>query len=117
MASPVYAVLCAMVAAAFCTLLGYAVGRSQLPRGLAIGAAPVMGWAVHSALALPVFILAGFSSVTVIAFAALCMLAAVALLLVPAWAADDKGAAIPAWTYGAAGLLALVPAVALLPKV
>ena len=38
-----------------------------------IGAAPVMGWAVHSAATLPIFFLIGFSPLAVVAVAALCV--------------------------------------------
>ena len=55
MASPVNAALCALIATAFWTWLGYALGRHLFPRVLAIGAAPVIGWAVHSAAMLPIY--------------------------------------------------------------
>ena len=54
MASPINAVLCALVGAAFWSALGYAIARDLLPRVLALGAAPVVGWAVFSAMALPI---------------------------------------------------------------
>ena len=73
MASPVNAALCAMLATAFWSLLGYALTRHLLPRALAIGAAPVTGWAVHSAATLPIFFLIGFSPLAVVAVAALCV--------------------------------------------
>ena len=57
MASPFNAVLCALVAAAFWTALGYAAARHVLPRVLALGAAPVFGWAVFSAATLPILTL------------------------------------------------------------
>ena len=44
MASPVNALVCALIATAFWSLLGYALGRRLVPRVLAIGAAPVVGW-------------------------------------------------------------------------
>ena len=40
MASPINAVLCALVGAAFWSALGYAIARDLLPRVLALGAAP-----------------------------------------------------------------------------
>src|SRR5580700_2552700 len=61
MASPVNAALCALLATAFWSFLGYALTCHRLPRALAIGAAPVTGWAVHSAATLPFFFLIGFS--------------------------------------------------------
>jgi hypothetical protein len=117
MASFVNAALCAVVAVAFWSLLGFALGRHLLPRVLAIGAAPVLGWAVHSAAALPVFFLLGFSPTSVMAVNALCMAAAGASFMLQA---PKPGAAepptVPAWAYAAAALLALVPAAAILPK-
>ena len=80
MASPVNAALCALLATAFWSLLGYVLTRHLLPRALAIGAAPVTGWAVHSAATLPIFFLIGFSPLAVVAVAALCVAISVATL-------------------------------------
>lgn len=117
MASPVNAALGAILAAAFFPLLGYALGRHLFSRALAIGAAPVLGWAVHSAAAVLVFFLIGFSPFAVAIVAVLCgVLAAVSLVALPR-TNDDKGVAtIPIFAYGAAALLAVVPAVAIVPK-
>jgi hypothetical protein len=115
MASPVNAALCALLATAFWSFLGYALARHLLPRALAIGAAPVMGWAVHSAATLPIFLLIGFSPFAVVAVAALCVAAGVATLKLAAKA--DAAPAIPGWAFVAAAVLALVPAVAILPKI
>src|SRR5580704_1374418 len=104
MASPVNAALCALLATALWSFLGYALARHLLPRALAIGAAPVMGWAVHSSATLPIFLLIGFSPLAVAAVAALCVAAGVATLKLAAQS-DAEAAA-----------LALVPAVAILPK-
>jgi hypothetical protein len=116
MASPVNAVLCALLATTFWSVLGYALCRRLLPRPLASGAAPVAGWAVHSAATLPLFALIGFSPLAVVAVAALCAIAAVASL----WRAPHDSAGhepgIPLSAYAAAAALALVPTIALLPK-
>jgi hypothetical protein len=118
MASPVNAFFCATVAVAFCTLVGYALTRHLLPRVLAIGAAPVVGWAVFSAITLPAFILLGFSPPAVGIVAALCVVVGSASLLGPPAGhnASDATSAMPPWTFPAAALLALAPAVAILPK-
>ena len=80
MASPINAVLCALVGAAFWSVLGYVIARHLLPRVLALGAAPVIGWAIFSAVALPILSLIGFSTLTVVSLAALGLgLAAVGL--------------------------------------
>jgi hypothetical protein len=117
MASLVNAVLCAVVATAFWSLIGYALGRHVLPRPLALGAAPVLGWAVHSAATLPIFFLIGFSPAAVAAIALACAVVSGGALV---WRPlKDAGAAaprVPTCTYAAAAALALPPAVALLPK-
>ena len=117
MASPVNAVLCALVGCAFWTVLGYAVGRRLLPRVLALGAAPVVGWAAFSAVTLPISILIGFSAPTVAIMAALCLVAAGGALMLRG--ANGEAAlmpTIPPWSYAAAAVLALVPAGAIVPK-
>jgi len=117
MASPGNAVLCALVATAFWTLLGYALGRHLLPRALAIGAAPVLGWAIQSAASLPLFFLIGFSQVCVIGVAASCVAIAGAAMLARGAQGDaERAPTIPAWMLAAAAVLALAPAAAILPK-
>ena len=117
MASLVNAALCAIVAIAFWSLLGYALARHLFPRSLAIGAAPVLGWAVHSAAALPIFFLIGFSPTAVVVVSVLCMLASGGSLAMRSAKRDAAHApTAPAWSYAAAAILALVPAAAILPK-
>src|ERR1700694_212839 len=117
MASPLNAALCALVAAAFWTLLGYALARRILPRALAMAMAPVLGSAVHSAATLPIFILVGFSPLAVVAVTALCAIAAIAALKLAASSHAEAEPTIPLWTYAAAAVLALAPAAAILPKI
>src|SRR5580700_9407409 len=116
MASPVNAALCALLATAFWSFLGYALTRHLLPRALGIGAAPVTGWAVHSAATLPIFFLIGFSPLAVVALAALCVAISVATLRLAADGDAEAAPAIPWWAFVAAAALALAPAVAILPK-
>jgi len=117
MASPVNAVLCALIATGFWTLLGYALARHLFPRVLAIGAAAVIGWAVHSAVALPVYVWTGLSPIAVVGIGAVCILAAGFSLSLPAPASEaGHDPTIPAWAFAAAAVLALVPAAAILPK-
>jgi hypothetical protein len=117
MASFVNAAFCAIVATAFWSLLGYAIGRHLLPRGLVIGVAPVLGWAVHSAAALPVFTLIGFSSISVPGVSVLCVAAAAAsfAIRIPKPEGEDTRS-VPVWVYAPAALLALAPAAAIVPK-
>src|SRR6202035_1650866 len=116
MASPVNAALCALLATAFWSFLGYALARQLLPRPLAVGAAPAMGWAVHSAATLPIFFLIGFSPLAIVAAAALCVAVSVATFKLAADGDADAAPAIPWWAFVAATALALAPAVAILPK-
>ena len=116
MASSLNAVLAGLVAAALWTLLGYALGRRLLPRALAAGAAPVLGWAVHSAITLPLFTLIGFTPAAVIIVAALCVIAAVLSLRLTASGKAETAPVIPPWSFAAAGLLALAPSIAIVPK-
>jgi hypothetical protein len=116
MASPVNAALCALLATAFWSLLGYALTRRLLPRTLAIGAAPLFGWAIHSAATLPIFFLIGFSPLAVVAVAALSAGLSAATLKLAANNDAEAAPAIPWWAFAAAAVLALAPAVAILPK-
>ena len=117
MASAVNAALCALVATAFFTAFGYAIGRHVLPRVLALGAAPVVGWAAFSAATLPVLTLVGFSSPAVAGIAALFLVIAGGALMTHS--ANDDAApkpTIPLWSFAPAALLAVVPASAIVPK-
>jgi hypothetical protein len=120
MASPVNAALCALIATGFWTLLGYALARHLLPRALALGAAGVIGWATHSAATLPIYVWIGFSPTAVVMIGALCVLVAGSSLSRALNRDIDFGPAIPWWALAAAaaaaGVLALVPAAAILPK-
>ena len=80
MASSVNAVLCALLAAAFWTVLGYSIARHILPRGLAAGAGPVIGWAVFSAATLPILTPIGFTTSAVIVAGVLGLLGSFCLL-------------------------------------
>jgi hypothetical protein len=117
MASFVNAVLCALLAAAFLTVFGYGIARHVLPRPLAAGAAPVIGWAVFSAATLPILTIAGFNALTVTVTGLLFFVGGAGLMALRRDARDDAAApTMPLWSYLAAGLLALGPAAALLPK-
>src|SRR5260370_14429534 len=117
MASPLNAVLCALIGTAFWTVLGYAIARHLLPRVLAIGAAPVVGWAVFSAATLPILTLLGFSTRTVVGLAALCLaIAGGWLLRRPPRRALKPEMSVKPWWFAAAGVIALAPALSLLPK-
>jgi hypothetical protein len=119
MATPINAVLCALVGAAFWSVLGFAIARHLLPRVLALGAAPVIGWAVFSAASLPILSLIGFSTLTMIALAALGLGLAGIVLWRPSAAPGAPTDLKPWWPAAAtiaAAILALAPVLALLPK-
>jgi hypothetical protein len=119
MASPLHAVLCALLAAGFYSALGYGITRHVLPRVLAAGAAPVIGWAAFSTATLPILTLTGFTALTVTVIGVLCLVGSVGLFAMrrqPPEAVSDAAPAIPPWSTAAAAILALGPASALLPK-
>src|SRR5215472_4402378 len=117
MASSLNAALCALVATALWGFVGFTIARHLLPRVLALGAAPIIGWEVYNAIALPLFMLVGFSATTVIGLAVVAVLLATGSLLAGGPMRDPKSEiAIPAWAYVAAAALALAPACAVAPK-
>jgi hypothetical protein len=119
MASPINAVLCALVGAVLWTALGCAIARHLLPRALALGAAPVIGWAVFSAASLPILSLTGFSALAVIGLAALGLVLAGISSRWPPAASGPPTDPNPWWLAAAtiaAAILAFFPALALLPK-
>src|SRR5262245_28349663 len=117
MASPANALVCALIATVFWSPLGYALGSRLVPRVLAIGAAPVIGWSVHSAAVLPIFLLFGFSPFLVASIGAVFVLAAGFSLSQARLDGESEPAqTIPVWAFGAAAVLALVPAASILPK-
>ena len=117
MASPANAALCALLASAFWTFLGYGVGRHLLPRSLALSASPVLGWAVHSAALLPIVVWTGFSPLIVGLIGVGCIALATFSLSRPAPASRaEPMLTVPSWAFALAAILAVVPAVAILPK-
>ncbi len=119
MASPINALLCAFVGLAFWSALGYAIARHLLPRVLALGIAPVLGWALFSSASLPILNLIGFSSLAVIGLAAVGVaIAGIAWYRSPPTLVQPITIS-PWWLTTAvlaAAILALAPALALLPK-
>src|SRR5689334_12772601 len=101
----------------FWTCLGSAVTRRVLPPTLALPFAPTVGWAVHSVLALPILCVAGLTQYSVIGLALLALVAR--FVLTRRWplaAPMDALPRVPVSAYAAAALLALAPAIAILPK-
>jgi hypothetical protein len=116
MPSALHVFFASTAALLFWGAIGYALGRRLLPLSLVLPAAPALGWAAHSALALPLFRLIGFGPETVAA-GSLAFLAVVYLVLRQLPGEDDEAdIQIPLWGFGLAALLAAVPVVALFPK-
>ncbi|HEX2655215.1 MAG TPA: hypothetical protein VHN11_16395, partial [Xanthobacteraceae bacterium] len=109
--------ICALVALAYWTLLGFFVARRLVASSLAIPIAPLAGWAIHSASAVLVFQVTPFSASAVAAVAALTMLACgLATRADKSLSKAPSYPPVPVWAYLAAAALALVPAAALMPK-
>src|SRR5829696_4859824 len=119
MPSIVDALVCAVTATLLWTWLGLPISRRITPGPLAVPIAPALGWAVHSAAALPVFFVIGFSRTTVLGLTGLCLAAATAALLLQKRLHEhgQAHARLPMWALAAAALLAFAPAAAILPKI
>jgi hypothetical protein len=117
MASLVNAAVCAIVAGTFWTFLGYAIAHHILPRALAIGTAPILGWAAASAVTLPIFFLVPFSPLTISITVMVAAAAALAVFLAGPAKSETNAPTIPVYAIAAAALLAIVPALAVAPKV
>jgi hypothetical protein len=80
MASIVNALICAGLAILLYSWIGLSVSARLVPRPIALMLAPGFGWAIHSALALPLFFAVGMSRLTVFgAFAVAIGIAAIGL--------------------------------------
>src|SRR5215475_14486255 len=112
MASTLNAAIGAATATLFWTCLGLVVMRRLVP-ALALPMAPVVGWATHSAVALPIFFILPFSAINVVTAAGVISLVAIAVSLATVRAgalATAVPASVPAWAYASAALLAMAPA-------
>jgi hypothetical protein len=111
------AVVCAAVATLFWTCLGFTLTRRRVPGRLALPFAPVVGFAVHNALALLVFSFLPFTPAAIAAVAMLVLVAAVVASsdFVPLPAEKPLGW-FPGWSYGLATMVAMAPAAAVLAK-
>ena len=119
MASTTNVILGTAAALIVWTTIGLAVARMVLPqRVLQWPVAPALGWAVHSAATLPLFMLIGFNRITVTIVTLLTLAAAAYALWRQSGAAErDKDAVgVPYWAWIGALILTLGPASAILPK-
>lgn len=118
MASTPHILLCGLAAAMLWTALGLPVAQRLFPRQMSLPIAPALGWAMHSAAALPIHMVIGMSRPAVAAQLGLSLaIAAMALLRRQRLCSPERPAAgVPAWAYAAAALLALGPAIAVFPR-
>jgi hypothetical protein len=115
MPSTLSAAAAAVVALLFWTVLGLSISRRILPHALALPLAPSLGWAVHSAAGLVLFLLFGFSAVAVAVFATVAAITSIASLFQKIDGPAPEGT-VPPWAYVAAAVLALAPAAAVVPE-
>jgi hypothetical protein len=110
--------LCALSQLAISVCVGLPLARRFVSaRRLAPALAPIMGWAVFSTLALPIFSFTGFTRPTVIFLCSAAVIGgAAALARSPRKSAAEGGIDVSVWAYGAAALLAAAPALAVWPK-
>ena len=108
--------MCALAELVLCVAVGLPLARRLVAeRALALAISPILGWAVLSALALPILCWAGFSRLNVALLCGAALTGGIAALRPwppgPAARPTLSGSA-----YGAAALLAIVPALAVWPK-
>ena len=104
-----------LTAAVFFTSCGWSLARLVIPGPLAFGVAPALGWAAFSVIGLPVFLHLPYTPFCTFAFVLVFLVASLALLRLPKL--QPVGAAtLPWWVVAAAGILALLPAIAIVPK-
>ncbi len=107
--------ICAGAAALFWTLLGLALAGPHFPKPLRLGFAPVLGWAAHSAVMLPVHQLIGLSPLTVRSASA-ALLAGSLAALSRRRTTGAPASTIPAWAWAGAAMIAALVAAAIMPK-
>src|SRR5437868_3715601 len=113
MPTSIHVLVCVVAAVLYWTAIGISLGRWLAPPALILPIAPLLGWAVHSALALPLYCAVGFTAGTVELYS-LAALAAAALLFRLSAPREDRAsdARVPALAYALAAVLAALVAVA-----
>ena len=102
-----------VAAAAFFTAIGLPLARAVAPSGMPpLAMAPALGWAVFATLALPLLSVVGFGGTTITLAATAAMIAAALLWRRP----PAPGAVLPRWAPPLAAGLAILPAMAVMPK-
>lgn len=106
MASTVNVLICAALAVVLWGFMGLALATRVAPRTLAWWLAPASGWAVHSALPLPIFSIIGMSRTAVAAVMIICVIAALAAL----WTGRQERPELPSVLAVGALATAVLPA-------
>ena len=111
--------LCALAELVLCVALGLPLARRLIAdRPLAAAISPILGWAVSSALALPILSWTGFGRLTVSLLCGAVVIGGVAALR--PWRRGSGARAgfliLSGCAYSAAALLSVVPALAVWPK-
>ena len=119
MASTLNVFLCAGLAILVYACIGLPLAARVAARPLALMLAPALGWAAHSAAALPLFYVIGLSRVSVVVVFAVAVVAAVTALWMGRAVGGEERALtrITAIALIGAALLALAVAAAVLPKI
>ena len=117
MPSVLHVLLCSIAALTFWGTVGFAFSRRLAPVSLAMPLAPALGWALHSAFALPLFRLIGFTPWTVWLSSVVVLAALPFAHRLPAADERSSDVHVPPWAYGLAAALVVVPVIAIFPKV
>lgn len=117
MPTSIQVLVCFAAAILFWTATGFSLSRWLAPPALAFAIAPAFGWAVHSALALPLHRALGFTP-GIVEFSSFTALVTVGLSFRLSTPVDDRtpAARIPVLAYGLAATLAALVAIAVFPK-
>ena len=109
--------LCSLAGLLICVCAGLPLARLIAgERGAAAALAPALGWAVFGAAGLPILSLVGFSRTATTGLCGIAVALGGAAALRQRHLSDGQGATVPAWGYAAAALLAILPTLALWPK-
>lgn len=114
------ALICFALGLGIWGLIGFAIGSRFLPQSLALPFSPLLGWAAHSVIALPLFSCIGMTRPAVVASTVLSIAAALFVLLrkrARTDEADEKSVVVPLLAAIGAILLACAIMSAIIPAV
>ena len=118
MPSSFHVLVCIAVAVSYWSVVGLALSRRLAPPVLTLPIAPVLGWAVHSALALPLFRAFGFTPAIAGLYSIAALIAAgLSLLMTRPGKGIQPALRVPPLAYVCAAVLAVIVASAVLPKI